>query len=222
MTFKEELFENLKTLYKETTGHKIQLVKNHDVDQYVYRYGEIPKGIYYISSGSVKVARQGTNGREVILRVAQSHDFIGYLSLLQGWSYKTSAICLEKSEIYFIAKTIFLKSIEADPQFGYKVIEMLCDRVYKSDNAITGLATKSVRERLCMTLLTLDRTTPSFDEIGVVKFKRKDIAAMIGTIPETISRQLNELEKAGLIINHEKHIEIINREELTKIGKLGD
>lgn len=222
-TFREELFDKLQALYKETTGHKIQLVKHFNADHVLYRYGEIPKGIYYINSGSVKVTKYGSNGREIIIRVADSHDFVGYLSLLKGWSYKTTAVCLEESEVYFIAKTVFIKSIKADPEFGYQVIKMLCDRLDSSDQAIEGLATKSVRERLSTTLLTLGRAGIGSEEApGVIKFKRKDIASMIGTIPETLSRQLADLEKLNVIKNYDKHIEIINREELTRISRLID
>lgn len=222
-TFREQLFEKLTSLYEETTGHTIQLVKQFEADRPLYRYGEIPKGIYYINKGSVKVTKYGSNGREIIIRIARAHDFVGYLSLLKGWSYKTTAICLEEAEVYFIAKTVFIKSIKADPEFGYQVIRMLCDRLGTSDDTIEGLATKSVRERLSTTLLTLSKAELAPDGVpGFIKLKRKDIASMIGTIPETLSRQLTELEHMGFLKNHDKFIEILNREELTKISKLVD
>ena len=222
-TLKEELFEKLEQLYLETTGHEIQQYKHYHKNQHVYHFGEIPKGIYYIKEGSVKVTRFGANGREIIIRVAQSHDFVGYLSLLKSWSYKTSAISMEESEIYFIAKPIFMKSLHADHDFAYGVIDLLCDKLFDSTQGVIDLATKSVKQRLCTALLTLQNGSLTQDHTsGIIRFKRKDIAAMIGTIPETVSRQLAELEKEDMIRASEKHLEIINRDKLARLSKLGD
>ncbi len=222
-TSSEILFEKLEKLHKKKTGFGFNVTRHYGEGDHLYNYGEIPRGIFYIKSGSVKITRIGSNGRELILRVAQSHDFVGYLSLLKAWSYKTTAICLEASEIYFISKPIFLKAIQTDNDFAYGVIKLICDRYLDTTDDMVDLASKTVKQRICAALLTLDKAKAKKNgNIGVVKIKRKDLGSMVGTIPETVSRQLAELEKEGLIKTSEKSIEIINRHSLATISKLGD
>ena len=221
----EALFDKLGKLYDETTGRSLDGSRTYEKSANVYHFGEIPKGIYYLRRGSAKVTRLGVNGREVILRIAGPNEFIGYLSLLKGWSYKSSAVCLEKSQIFFVPKTIFLRLLKTDVEFANGVVNMLCEKLTYSTEEVTDLVTKTVKQRICTALLALDHAFNSENEAnnqGIVKFKKKDIASLIGTVPETFSRQLSQLENEGLILVNDRCIEIINRAKLLFISRLGD
>ena len=225
MTFgEEELFNRLSELYIKTTGHILDQAKYYEKGKDIYRMGEIPKGIYYLNKGASKVTRLGVNGREVILRIAGPHEFIGYLSLLKGWSFKSTATCVEDSEVYFIPRTVFLKLLRTDLHFANGVIQMLCEKLCYSTDEVTDLVTKNVKQRLCTVLLALDQAInhENGTNSGLLRLKKKDIASMVGTVPETLSRQLSTLEDEGLIGVNEKSIELINRGKLLYVSELGD
>lgn len=219
----ERLFEKLKKIYLDQLPEDVRKPVHFNQDDEIYRFGEVPKGIFYIKEGSVKISRIGAKGREVIIRVASSHDFIGYLSLLKSWSYLTSAISVESSEIYFIPKSIFLEAINSDHDFAYRVIDLVCESSLGSAEGIVDLASKNVKQRLCATLLTLDKIqTRAYGQTGLINFRKKDIGAMIGAAPETVSRYLAELESDRLVNINPKNIEIVNKHGLATISSLGD
>ncbi len=219
----ERLFEKLEKIYLDQLPEDSRKTIHFDQDDEVYRFGEVPKGIFYIKEGSVKISRIGAKGKEVIIRVASSHDFIGYLSLLKSWSYLTSATCVEESEIYFVPKSIFLEAISSDHDFAYRVIDLVCESSIGSADGIVDLASKNVKQRLCASLLTLDKIqTKAYGQTGLISFRKKDISSMIGAAPETVSRYLAELETGSLIKVNPKNIEIINKHGLATISSLGD
>lgn len=219
----ELLFEKLEKMYLDQLEEGMPKPICFDQDETIYRFGEVPKGIFYIKEGSVKISRVGTKGKEVIIRIASTHDFIGYLSLLKSWSYLTSAASIASSEIYFIPKSIFLEAINTDHDFARKVIDLVCESSLGSANGIVDLASKNVKQRLCATLLTLDKIqTKAYGQTGLISFRKKDISAMIGATPETVSRYLAELESEGLVKINLKSIEIINKHGLESRSNLGD
>lgn len=219
----EKLFDKLEKLYLSQQNDNHNKTIHFASGQDIYNFGEVPKGIFYVKEGAVKIIKIGANGREIIVRIANSHDFIGYLSLLKSWSYLTSAISLEESEIYFFPKSIFLKAIKTDSEFAYNVIDLLCERSMDSITGMVDMASKNVEQRLSATLLTLDKAeTKKYGRSGIIKFRKKDISSMIGSVPETVSRQLAKLERDGLIKTTDKGIEIINRYLLAQISNLGD
>lgn len=220
---KENLFEKLEKLYLSQSDNKKQKTRYYESDQYIYRFGEVPKGIFYIRKGAVKITRIGANGKEIIIRIANSHDFIGYLSLLKYWSYMTSATAIENTEIYFFPKDIFLAAIKTDNEFAFEVIDLLCERSIDSISGMVDMASKSVEQRLCAALLTLDQIAiKKYGKPSIIKLRKKDISSMIGSVPETVSRQLAKLEKEGFITTTDKGIEVISRHHLAKISNLGD
>lgn len=222
----EQLFIKLLEIYDESTDHHLDHLKTLQKEKDIYLQGEMPKGVYYLKKGKVKVTQLGINGREVILRIANSNQFVGYLSLLKGGGYRTSATCLMDSEVYFVPKSIFLKSIKTDIAFANGVIRMLCDNLSCSSDEITSLATKNVRQRLSSVLLALDHAFNhnggKVNGSGSVRLKKKDIASLVGTVPETLSRKLSIMENEGLLRVDDKSIHLTNREMLIRISELGD
>jgi len=220
----EQLFKRLLEKFDELIGHYLQNTKIFQNEKNIYQLGDRPKGIYYLISGKVKVTQIGINGREVILRIATPNQFIGYLSLLNSDYYTTSATCLEESEIYFVPKSVFLKSIKTDVLFANGVIHMLCEKLSYSSDEVTDLVTKNVRERISTVLLTLDHAiNDNAGKVnGEVRLKKKDIASLVGTVPETLSRNLCTMENEGLLRVDEKSIQLIDRGKLVRISQLGD
>lgn len=223
LSITEDLFEKLQERYLAQSLQVPQKAKLYRRNAPVYGYGEVPKGIFFLKSGSLKVIRIGANGREVIIRVAAAHDFVGYLSLLKSSFYLTSAIALEDAEVYFFPKKVFLEAIDADSDFAYDVIDLVCNNSLNSTAVLVDMASKSVKQRLCAALLTLSKIEGTSDQVNnKVSFRKKDISAMIGAAPETVSRYLAELENEALISVYQAGIEIVNKQGLIAVSNLGD
>jgi len=219
----EILFEKLEKSHVDQADYQLNKTKQYNLGQAIYQFGEVPKGVFYIKDGAVKITRIGANGKEIIVRIAHAHDFVGYLSLLKSWSYLTSAIAIENAEVYFFPKDLFLTAIKTDHDIAHGVINLLCERSVDCISDLVDMASKNVEQRLCAALLILDKIeSKKPQKSNLIRLMKKDISAMIGAVPETVSRQLAKLEKEGFIKIHEKGVEIISKHHLAKISNLGD
>lgn len=215
----KDLFEELLKIYESTTGNKLPEATRYDAGSEVYAEGYVPKGVYYIKEGTVKITRNN-HENPVVVRLAGQHEFIGFLSLLKRWDYNSTAIALEQSQIYFIPKQLFLEAVQSSPKFTNLVVEIVCTRLNEKELLLTDLFTKSVQERLAVLLLTLDRN-PRDGKIHILK---KDIAAVLNIKAETLSRNLMRLQKIGAVTLHPKEnmIEILSREKLLQLSHITD
>lgn len=217
------LFQKLLETYQESTGHELRQLNPVEAGRIVFKENSLPKGVYYIKSGQVKLFREEGGTKQAICRIAQAHEFIGYLSLIRNTPYRVSAETLVDSEIWFIARQVFIKRLKTDLEFVNSFVHVLCDRLQCAENHIHDLKTKDVRQRLATTLLSLSQAYTNGHTFPIVEgLKRKDLAAIIAVTPETLSRQLTAFETEGILRLEDKTITIHNPERLLLISNLQD
>tara|TARA_R110000868_G_scaffold352576_1_gene613820 strand:- start:1556 stop:2248 length:693 start_codon:yes stop_codon:yes gene_type:complete len=220
----QDLFTKITESYAQLTNTPLQEAKKYKKGALIFKQGAIPRGVYYIRSGWVKIFKIGADGNEKILRLVTMNQFIGYLSLIKRWNFRSSAIAVTDCEVYFIPKQIFLTLLAKDNNFAALVVEMLADELAESETHIDTLLCKNVQERLTNLLLGLEQASDSnadYDD-SLIRLPKKELAGIINITPETLSRHLMTLEGDGLINNNIKHIELLNRSGLLKKSNLRD
>lgn len=192
--------------------------------EYIFKEGTMPHGVFCVNRGKIKLTKQGSDGKEQIIRLVKAGDPLGYRSLLSGDKYSASAIALEDSGLCFIPKSLFLGILQKDSSLTMEMLKLLSDDLRKAEVQITHLAQKPVRERVAESLLFI-KETYGFEEDGKTinaTFSREDIANMVGTATETTIRLLSEFNKDGIIQLNGKKIMIINLAKLIKVANLED
>lgn len=215
----ENLFEELSKAYEEETNLKLPDAKKYTKGQDIYIQGHVPKGVYYIKSGSVKITHNNHEA-PVVVRLARKHELIGYLSLLKHWDYNSTATAVETTEVYFIPKQFFFRVVQSNIKFANAILDILCTRMHEQHDLLTDVLTKSVQERLAVLLLTLDHSQAN----GQINYFKKDIAAILNIKAETLSRNLLRLQKIGAITQLPKTgtIEILSKEKLLRLTHVTD
>lgn len=205
-----------------------QLEKNKTTLNYkkgtpLFQEGSHSIGVYCIKEGKIKITKLGDLGREQIIGLAKPGDLIGYRSVF-GDRMSTSAIALEDSVVCFIPKEPFLETLKEAPDFSMDLFRLISSDLKKSDQLITHLAQKPVRERTAEALILLHDTygTLSDEKTLDVQLSRDEIANMIGTAMETAVRFLNEFKRDGIIDLSGKKIKILKKDELAKIANMYD
>ncbi len=221
----QALFEELSRVYKTTEDRPLPAAKKYKKGESIYHEGQIPKGIFYLKSGSIKITHN-SNKKPVTIRYALSPDFVGYLSLIKHWDYVTTATAVENSEAYFIPRHIFNKVIHCDNKFTNILLDILCSRITETDKELLYMLTKEVPERLALLLLSLNNCKlhePGHTD-GILKIPKKDLASILNISPETLSRNLSKLskEKAIKLPSKTSIVEIISKQKLAQLSRLED
>ena len=198
-------------------------------NEFVFRQGETPKGLYLIQSGCVKevVHRSLTRGRmaspEYISRVAGSGDFIGYSPLIRNENHSSFAKTLKPTEIHFFTQETVQEILNGQNSLLKALLSQAIQQI-ESHGVIEQLHyLASVQERIAYQLLLLSDKFGVPSAAGTVlnlKLTRNELAQLAGTINESLSRHLTEFKNAGVLELNGK--EIIIKDRVALMQKSGN
>jgi CRP/FNR family cyclic AMP-dependent transcriptional regulator len=160
--------------------------------------------LYVLVSGKVKVVLYGDSGREIILSIFKTPgDFFGEMSLLDNEPRSATVIADAPSRLLVLSRSDFETHLESHPRTALRVLQEVSRRLRRADAVIGNLALLDVYGRLAGKLREMARTDGEESEDGVVVRQRPtqaEIAAMIGTSRETVSRALSEFARRGWLV----------------------
>ena len=159
--------------------------------------------LFVLVQGRVKVVLYGHSGREVILSIFRTPgDFFGEMSLLDDQPRSATVIAAEPSRLMSLSRRDFQAHIAAHPRTALRVLTELSRRLRRADEVIGNLALLDVYGRLAGKLREMAAAEGEECEGGILIRQRPtqaEIAAMIGTSRETVSRALSELSRRGYL-----------------------
>lgn len=153
--------------------------------------------LFVVVSGQVKVVLIGEDGREVILAMLQDGDFFGEMSLIDDQPRSAHVIATEEANMLVLRRDDFRAAMDETPRIALGLLQALSRRLRRADDKIGGLVLLDVTGRLAKLLLDL-----ADDNGGVTVARRlthQQLAQMIGSSRETVSRTLRDLTDRGLI-----------------------
>lgn len=182
--------------------------------QGLFLEGSIPRGVYCLNKGKVKIFVRGEEGKEQIIHVATDGEIIGFRSMFSGEPYRVSAETLEDSNICFIGKEDFLTMIDSNSVLRNGVMKELSKELGERARLIANMAQKTVRERLAFSLILLSDIYKN----EPINLSREDMANLVGTATETLIRLIKEFKEEGLIDTATRKITILDKEGLARIA----
>lgn len=170
-------------------------------DEIIFQQGDPGRHFFIIVHGKVRIYLQDPRGREVILVVLGDEEFFGEMALLDGQSRSASAQAMTETRAFTIAHEDFYHFLEeGKPAVALKLLRFLSQRLRKADEIIENLALLSVKGRLARLLFNWGTKDGRLVD-GVTVFRlpmpKTQIAQMLGTSRETVSRMMSELKEEG-------------------------
>ena len=162
--------------------------------------------MYVIREGRVKVTKLSGDGREKILEFLEAGDFFGEMSLLDNAERSASVKALSATRILALSRHDFLAELRRSPDLAMAVIQELTRRVRQMDEQASSLSFQRVRERTKGLLLRLAQEGDTHEGWRVTpSLTHQQIADMIGTSRETVTRVLKVLKEQGWLAQEGKH-----------------
>jgi len=156
--------------------------------------------MYVILDGRVKVTKLSGDGREKILEMLGTGDFFGEMALLDPAPRVASVKALSETRILALARNDFLSVLRRSPDLAMAVIQELTRRLRHVDEQASALSFQRVEERTKGVLVRLARPEQAGSEAGryaTPALTHQQIADMIGTSRETVTRVIKGLKKQG-------------------------
>ncbi|QNH61703.1 response regulator [Hymenobacter sediminicola] len=181
--------------------------------QDIYLEGEEPSRVYFVKAGRIKTVKATAGGKELITGLYGPGEFFGYLPLLEHTPHSDSAVAVDDSELVYIPRDDFSQLLLRNPEVGQQFIRLLAGRVSEREKQLLGMAYNSIRRRVADTLLRMHEQAGGTTD-ATIQLSRDDMAAMVGTAPESLIRTLSEFKQDGLIELTPKNIRVLHPEKL--------
>lgn len=182
--------------------------------------GDIGHSLILVQTGMVKLIRTNSDGDEVVVSILYPGDFFGELSLFTETPHGVSAYAQVPTKLCILDKDKVEELIKDNPDIAFAFLRELSERLQDAQEHWEVSVTRSVEERLARFIL--EQAKLSDDNLVVLKLSRQDIAGIIGTTPETVSRKIQELAKKNIIkllsprrilIKDKEQLELLNGDE---------
>jgi CRP/FNR family transcriptional regulator len=175
-------------------------------------------GFYVVISGRVKIFKLSPEGKEQILHIFGPGEPFGEVAVFTGRKFPASAEALEETRAFFFARKEFMDLIRRDPSLAMNMLAVLSQRLRRFSALIENLSLKEVPGRLAGYLLYLQEEKKGGGDL-LLEIPKNQLASLLGTIPETLSRILSRMNREGFIDSPgTRQVRILNRKGLEELA----
>lgn len=192
---------------------KIAIAKTYRKGEVIFEDGDEGRGFFVVKYGRVKVYKLSTDGKEQILHFFGDGEHFAEVPAFDGQCFPASAATVEKSELLFFPRTDFLALLEQHPTLAIDMLAIFARHLRRMAQIVENLSFKEVPGRLAGYLLYLSDRNNTGEEV-VLDMTKAQLAAFLGTIPETLSRVFAKMSQDGLISIDSSKIKLLNRQRL--------
>jgi CRP/FNR family transcriptional regulator len=186
----------------------------------IFSEGDEGDGFYVLASGKVKIFKLNPDGKEQIFHIFGPGEPFGEVALFSGKHFPAGAQTLEACRVLFFPREAFISLIKSNPELALNMLAVLAVRLRIFTSMVENLSLKEVPGRVAAYILYLSERTGGASRLEL-DITKSQLAALLGTIPETLSRILGRMSSRGLISMDGASIRILEREELELLAVYG-
>lgn len=184
--------------------------------QDIFFSGDTAEGFFSVASGKVRIYQTSLSGKEHILHVFGPGEVFAEVAVFAGGVYPANAQALEEGEYLFFPRERFRRLLVEDPDLAMNMLGLLSIRLRQLVKKLEDLSLREVPARLAAHLLLLG--AESKKRVLSLDLPKGQLAAYLGTIPETLSRVLRRFADDGLINLSGHAIEILDTPRLEALA----
>jgi CRP-like cAMP-binding protein len=187
----------------------------------IFSEGDDGHGFFLVSTGLIKIFKSSPEGKEQILHILGPGEPFGEVPVFSGQQFPASAEAIAESRLIFFPRSAFVALIAANPSLALNMLAVLSMRLRQFTVQIENLSLKEVPGRLATYLVYL-ADEQKRDDFVTLSISKGQLASLLGTIPETLSRIFAKMNSQNLIEVKDRNIKLLNLhglEELAKHGK---
>ncbi|MFC1885384.1 Crp/Fnr family transcriptional regulator [Thermodesulfobacteriota bacterium] len=201
---------------------QIAVGKGYEKGEVVFTEGESADGFYVVEDGSVKIFKVSMEGKEHILHIFGPGEPFGEVPVFSGANFPASAEAITKSRLLFFPRSDFVGLISSNPSLALNMLAVLSMRLRQFTVQIENLSLKEVPGRLAAYLIYLSQEQGDGETV-TLGISKGQLASLLGTIPETLSRIFSKMTALNLIEVNDRQISLLDMDgimDLAESGKL--
>ena len=192
---------------------KHSMIRDYRKYEMVLFEGQPEVRFFLILNGRVKISRYTREGEEAVFAFLGERDLFGELCVFENEIRESNVITIESSRLLIIHRIEFLQLLNQISQININLLREMTLKIRRRNEHIRSMTTRNATGKLAGTILSLadEYGTVNYDQIEISRMPtHRDIASMVGTSRETISRALKELSRRGYIRRERNKLVICN------------
>lgn len=185
--------------------------------QVIFYEGTPSLAVYCIQSGLVRLYKSGGTERETLIRLLRPGEIMGYRAVISGEVFAATGAAVEDTVVCTIPRETFLRVLRDDPDFSFDMMTRLARELRVSEDEMMYRLHRPVAQRTARMLLLLADGAEPRDGL-TLPVRREDVARMIGTTPETLSRTLHRFARRGVLSLDRRAIVIRDHAALRRLA----
>jgi len=168
-----------------------------------------------ILEGHVRISVPSPEGKEIVLAILHPREVFGEIALLDGKGRTADARAMSRCSIAVLDRRDVLSFFERQPNAWPKLVEVLCDRLRRTDQHLAEMALLEIPLRLAKTLLRLLAEDTGGERIAL---SQRELGNIVGASRESVNKCLNEWQRRGIVTIEDNFITIANRKVLEQMA----
>jgi CRP/FNR family transcriptional regulator len=181
----------------------IAITREWKKHSHVFLQGDPLENVYFIYDGKLKIYKTDTNGKEQIVSILKKGEMFPHVGFFRKGDYPAFAEVLEAATLITVPISQFENVLIENPELCIKVFNVLGEKIVDLQNRLEEQILNNTYEQIIKLLIRLAQNHGKDLNNGTIllkaEFTNKDLANMIGTTRETISRTLTKMKKDELI-----------------------
>ncbi len=189
----------------------------------VYREGEYGDALYVLVSGVMKLFRPYSGSKEATLRLLRSWDIFGHLAFAGEARQRAYAEAVTECRVTKIPKVFVERAVRQEPQVAFKIMTLLELRLVQYEELVKCLLPRETEVRLANLLPLLAQKFGERQDGAVIidlRLTHQDLAAMVASTRESVTKVLNEMRNRDLIEIEAGRITLKDSRALAKLSGL--
>ncbi|QED48390.1 Crp/Fnr family transcriptional regulator [Cytobacillus dafuensis] len=197
------------TLFRDLSDSEMEKIIEISISRewkkgsHVFMQDDPLENVYFIQSGRIKIYKSDINGREQIVAILKSGEMFPHVGFFRKGGYPAFSEVLENSILVVVPIDLFEKVLIENPELCIKVFKVLGEKIVDLQERLESQILNNTYEQIIKLLVRLAKIHGEEMDEGLyllkTEFTNKDLANMIGTTRETVSRTLTKLKKDHLI-----------------------
>ncbi|RKQ30756.1 Crp/Fnr family transcriptional regulator [Oceanobacillus halophilus] len=196
-------------LFKSLTDYEIDpildIAKNRTYrsGSHIFMQGDPLTNVYFIHQGKIKIYRTDIQGKEQIINILSAGEMFPHQGFFRNDNYPAHAEVLEDAVLIYIPIHLFEDFLINNPEVSIKIFRVLGDKIVDLQNRLEEKILRNTYEQIILLLIRLGKKHGKIDADDQVtlttNFTNRDLANMIGSSRETVSRTITQLKKNNLV-----------------------
>ena len=191
-------------------------LRKFDAGETIFLMDAAGESMMAILEGNVRISVPSAEGKEIVLAILHPGEVFGEIALLDGKGRTADARAMTRCNIAVLDRRDVVSFFERQPNAWPKLVEVLCDRLRRTDQHLAEMALLEIPLRLAKTLLRLlsDRDAGGPN----IALSQRELGNIVGASRESVNKCLNEWQRRGIVTIEDTYITIANRKVLEQMA----